>query len=78
MPSHEKKVTLSELSVQEVFEARLALEPWQTEDQQQRKARLNNLYLDIAEQTQLASSTKRSLMEEIEADSSATIKAEQK
>lgn len=57
MPSHEKKVTLSELSVQEVFDARMALEQWQSEDEQQRKVRLNSLYLNIAEQTQLASST---------------------
>ena len=78
MPSHEKKVTLSELSVQEVFDARLALEPWQTDEQQQRKTRLNNLYLDIAEQTQLASSAKRALTEHNEADTSSTIKVEQK
>ena len=68
MPSHEKKVTLSELSVQEVFDARLALENWQTPEQQQRKKRLNSLYLNIAEQTQLASSTKRALAEHKEAD----------
>jgi len=78
MPSHEKKVTLSELSVQEVFDARMALEQWQSDEQQQRKVRLNSLYLNIAEQTQLASSTKRSLAEHSEADSSSTIKAEQK
>ena len=78
MPSHEKKVTLSELSVQEVFDARLALEPWQTDEQQQRKTRLNSLYLDIAEQTQLASSAKRALTEHNEADTSSTIKVEQK
>jgi exonuclease SbcD len=68
MPSHEKKVTLSELSVQEVFDARLALENWQTPEQQQRKKRLNSLYLNIAEQTQLASSTKRTLAEHKEAE----------
>ena len=68
MPSHEKKVTLSELSVQEVFDARLALENWQTPEQQQRKQRLNSLYLNIAEQTQLASSTKRALVEHKEAE----------
>ena len=38
MPSHEKKITLSELSVQDVFDARMALESWQTEEQQARKA----------------------------------------
>jgi exonuclease SbcD len=78
MPSHEKKVTLSELSVQEVFDARLALEPWQTDEQQQRKTRLNSLYLNIAEHTQLASSTKRALTEHSEADTSSTNKAEAK
>ena len=57
MPSHEKKVTLSELSVKDVFDARLALEQWQSDDQQQLKARLNSLYLDIAEQTQLTSTS---------------------
>lgn len=72
MPSHEKKVTLSELSVQEVFDARLALENWQTPEQQQRKQRLNSLYLNIAEQTQLASSTKRALVEHKEAEVSTT------
>lgn len=72
MPSHEKKVTLSELSVQEVFDARLALETWQTQEQQQRKKRLNSLYLNIAEQTQLASSTKRALAEHKEAEVSTT------
>jgi exonuclease SbcD len=78
MPSHEKKVTLSELSVQEVFEARMALEPWDSDEQQQRKTRLNSLYLTIAEQTQRASSTKQSLSEHSEANSCSTIKTEQK
>jgi exonuclease SbcD len=78
MPSHEKKVTLSELSVQEVFDARMALEPWDSEEQQQRKTRLNSLYLTIAQQTQLASSTKQSLSEHSEANSRSTRKTEQK
>lgn len=55
MPSYEKKLTLSELSVQEVFDARLAQESWDTDEKQQRKIRLNSLYLNIAENTQLAS-----------------------
>ena len=76
MPSHEKKVTLSELSVQEVFDARIALEPWQTDEQQQRKARLNSLYLNIAEQTQLASSAKRALTEHNLVEPGSTIKVE--
>ncbi|SEL45475.1 Exodeoxyribonuclease I subunit D [Colwellia chukchiensis] len=80
MPSHEKKVTLSELSVQEVFDARMALESWQGEDLQARKARLNNLYLSIAEQTQLASSAKRALAQqsEVEQSEQEKAKAEQK
>ena len=78
MPSHEKKVTLSELSVQEVFDARMALEPWDSDEQQQRKMRLNSLYLNIAEQTQLANSTKQSLSEHSEANSGSTSKTEQK
>lgn len=53
MPSSEKKITLSELSVQEVFEARVALEDWQSEEQLARKQRLNTLYSNIAEQVQL-------------------------
>jgi exonuclease SbcD len=78
MPSHEKKVTLSELSVQEVFDARMALEPWDSDEQQQRKTRLNSLYLTIAEQTQLANSSKQSLSEHSEAHSRSTSKTEQK
>ena len=67
MPSHEKKITLSELSVQDVFDARMALESWQTDEQQARKVRLNSLYLEIAEQSQLASSTKRALAQDSDA-----------
>lgn len=78
MPSHEKKVTLSELSVQDVFDARMELEPWQSDEQQQRKVRLNSLYLNIAEQTQLASSAKRALAQHSDADSSSDVKTEQK
>jgi len=78
MPSHEKKVTLSELSVQEVFDARMALEPWDSDEQQQRKTRLNSLYLTIAEQTQRDNSTKQSLSEHSEANTSSTRKTEQK
>ncbi|MBA6291134.1 exonuclease subunit SbcD [Colwellia sp. MB3u-70] len=78
MPSHEKKVTLSELSVQEVFDARMALEPWDSDEQQQRKTRLNSLYLTIAEQTQRANSSKQSLSEHSEAHSGSTSKTEQK
>ena len=54
MPASEKKITLSELSVQEVFDARIELEDWQSEEQLALKSRLNTLYSNIAEQVQLA------------------------
>lgn len=54
MPASEKKITLSELSVQDVFDARIELEDWQSEEQLARKSRLNTLYSNIAEQVQLA------------------------
>lgn len=53
MPNNEKKITLNELSVQDVFDARIELEDWQSEEQLARKARLNNLYQTIAESIQL-------------------------
>lgn len=53
MPASEKKITLSELSVQEVFDARVELENWQTEEELARKDRLNHLYHAIAENIQL-------------------------
>ena len=74
MPSHEKKITLSELSVQDVFDARMALESWQSDEQQARRVRLNSLYLEIAEQSQLASSTKRALAQHSDAETSSTVK----
>ncbi len=78
MPSHEKKITLSELSVQDVFDARMALESWQSDEQQARRVRLNSLYLEIAEQSQLASSTKRALAQQSDADTSSTTKVASK
>ena len=78
MPSHEKKITLSELSVQDVFDARMEIEPWETNEQQARKVRLNSLYLEIAEQTQLASAAKPSLDKNSTRDNSSDTKAEQK
>ncbi len=82
MPSQQEKITLSELSVQEVFDARMALEEWQSEEQQNRKTRLNSLYLNIAEQTQLALSpeplpVEKSLSKLTEIDNSSDKKAEQ-
>jgi len=78
MPSHEKKITLSELSVQDVFDARMELESWQSDEQQQRRIRLNSLYLDIAEQTQLASSVTHSPEQNNKTDNSSDTKTEQK
>ena len=82
MPSQQEKITLSELSVQEVFDARMTLEEWQNEEQQNRKKRLNSLYLNIAEQTQLALSPEplpleKSLSKLTEIDNSSDKKAEQ-
>ena len=82
MPSQQEKITLSELSVQEVFDARMALEEWQSEEQQNRKTRLNSLYLTIAEQTQLALSpeplpVEKSLSKLAEIDNNSDKKAEQ-
>ena len=71
MPSNQAKITLSELSVQEVFDARMALEEWQGDEQEQRKGRLNTLYRDIAEQVQLSASNEGSNVETV-------VKAEQK
>jgi exonuclease SbcD len=83
MPSHQEKITLSELSVQEVFDARMALEEWQSDEQQARKTRLNSLYLNIAEQTQLAPSpetlaAENSLSKLGDIDNSSNEKAEHK
>ena len=82
MPSQQEKITLNELSVQEVFDARMALEEWQNEEQQNRKTRLNSLYLNIAEQTQLALSpeplpVEKSLSKLAEIDNNSDKKAEQ-
>jgi exonuclease SbcD len=76
MPSHEKKITLSELSVQDVFDARMELETWQSDEQQARKARLNSLYLEIAEQTQLANSPNDALAQHTEANYNTEAKAD--
>lgn len=52
MPSNEKKITLNELSLSEVFEARLAGENWQTESEIARKKRLQQLFSQVVEQVQ--------------------------
>ena len=50
MPSHQKKITLNELSLDEVFESRLANENWETEEQQERKIRITHLFQHAVEQ----------------------------
>jgi exonuclease SbcD len=50
MPSHQKKITLNELSLDEVFESRLANENWETEEQQERKTRITHLFKHAVEQ----------------------------
>ena len=44
MPSHQKKITLNELSLDEVFESRLANEPWESEEQLALKDRITVLF----------------------------------
>lgn len=50
MPSHQKKITLNELSLDEVFESRLAVEHWETEEQQARKTRITHLFQHAVEE----------------------------
>jgi len=50
MPSHQKKITLNELSLDEVFESRLANENWETEEQKSRKTRMTHLFKVAVEQ----------------------------
>lgn len=50
MPSHETKITLNELSLDEVFESRLANENWETEEQQARKSRITRLFKHAVEE----------------------------
>ncbi|WP_076418733.1 exonuclease subunit SbcD [Colwellia sp. UCD-KL20] len=52
MPSHQKKITLNELSLDEVFESRLAVEHWETEEQQARKTRITHLFQHAVEEAQ--------------------------
>ncbi len=49
MPSHQKKITLNELSLDEVFESRLANENWETEEQKERKTRITHLFKHAVE-----------------------------
>jgi len=50
MPNQQKKITLNELTLEEVFESRLANEPWETEEQQARKIRITQLFQKAAQQ----------------------------
>jgi len=50
MPNQQKKITLNELTLEEVFESRLANEPWETEEQQARKTRITQLFQKAAQQ----------------------------
>lgn len=50
MPSHQKKITLNELSLDEVFESRLANENWETEEQKDRKTRITHLFHHAVEE----------------------------
>jgi exonuclease SbcD len=52
MPSSQKKITLNELSLQEVFETRLSQEDWSTEEELSRKKRLTVLFEQALNQTQ--------------------------
>ena len=44
MPEHQKKITLNELSLDDVFETRLAQEHWDSDDELARKDRLTLLF----------------------------------
>ncbi len=48
MPSHQKKITLNELSLDEVFESRLSLESWDGDEQIERKSRITQLFQESA------------------------------
>ena len=52
MPSHQKKITLNELTLDEVFESRLANESWETEEQKDLKTRITHLFKYAAEEAQ--------------------------
>lgn len=68
MPAQQKKVTLNELSLDEVFDARLALENW--ENNENRKSQITDLFKILAQEVTLANHTETS-------DISANAKLEQ-
>ena len=59
MPSHQKKITLNELSLDEVFESRLANENWENEEQQARKVRLTHLFKHAVEEAEEVLNTRQ-------------------
>jgi len=52
MPESQKKITLNELSLSDVFEARLLQENWQSEAELSQKNRLENMFAQTLEQVQ--------------------------
>jgi len=52
MPASQKKITLNELSLTDVFETRLAQETWQTDAEISQKHRLEEMFTQAVEQVQ--------------------------
>ena len=65
MPHNQKKITLDELTLEDVFNERLNKETWQTTDELERKTRLTTLFKKAVEEVKsespLTSSLKREL-----------------
>ena len=57
MPNVKANITLSELSLEDVFNSRLAQEQWQTDEELLKKQRLSNLFAQAVEQVQLDKNT---------------------
>jgi exonuclease SbcD len=64
MPSHQKKITLNELSLDEVFESRLANEPWDSDEQIARKDRITHLFHEAVIDAKEEIASKRTKNEE--------------
>jgi exonuclease SbcD len=56
MPASQKKITLNELSLTDVFETRLAQENWQSDKELAQKLRLEEMFAQALEQVQHSSS----------------------
>jgi len=52
MPNNQKKITLNELTLSDVFATRLAKENWPTEEEENRQQRLKQLFSNALEQVQ--------------------------